>query len=525
MIDEATLATGSKIPIKKIIGDYSPGYIYGNVKTHKEGATLRPIISQITTPTYRTAKEIDSLIKRYLPQGKMLKSTNEFVEMLSAHEYSGNLYSLDVESLFTNVPVQRTINIVMDRVYNHPTIKAPSIPKEILRELLVICTTEVPFRDAEGKMYIQVDGVSMGSPLGPTFANFFMAEVENRALAGMPSASKPSFYGRYIDDIFIICAEDVLLLLKDEMTLISGMNFTIEKSVENKLPFLNVLVEKRDDVLKTTVYRKPTDNGKCLNAISECPDRYKLSVIKGFLYRAKNLSTDREDMLVELSRSKQILVNNGYSNKDVDTEIRKLLRNSTTTTTNNNNTPTTHRVFYKNFMDSMYKKREHAIRTAITSNVRMKEPSNRLQIVIYYKSAKTKNLIMRNNMTPKIRDLAKTNLIYDFDCNEGECEHLPIQERRYSGLTTCTLSRRLSFHLQNGAIKNHFLEKHTRKITRGEIVACTKSRYFERDILRLQILESLIIRYEDPEINKQETGKRRKLLLFGSTVLTTSPPG
>ena len=539
LIDEANSATGSTIALKKIVGDYSPGYIYGNVKTHKEGAKLRPIISQVTTPTYRTAKGIDSIIKRYLPQGKMLKSTSEFVEMLSGHEYSGNLYSLDVESLFTNVPVQRTINIILEKVYNHPTIKAPAIPERTLRELLLICTREVPFKDSEGKMYIQVDGVSMGSPLGPTFANFFMAEVENRALAGLPPTSRPSFYGRYIDDIFTICEEEVLLLLQEELSLISGMNFTIERSVENKLPFLNVLVEKLNNAFKTTVYRKPTDNGKCLNAISECPDRYKQSVIKGFLHRAKNLSTYREDMLVEISRSKQILINNGYTNKDVDAEIRKLLRNEPGNTNDNssnssnnnsnnndsNNTPTIHRVFYKNFMDSKYKKSEHAIRTAITSNVRVKEHSDRLQIVIYYKSSKTKNLIMRNNMTPKIRDIAKTNLIYDFDCKEGECIHRPLKERRYSGLTRCTLSRRLSFHLQQGAIKNHFLEHHKRKITRKEIVDCTRARYYERDVLRLEILESLIIRFEDPEVNRQETGIRRKLLLFGSTVMTTSSQG
>ena len=174
-------------------------------------------------------------------------------------------------------------------------------------------------------------------------------------------------------------------------------------------------------------------------------------------------------------------------------------------------------------MDSGYKKSENAIRTAIKSNVRMKKPSDRLQIVIYYKSAKTKNLIMRNNMTPRIRDLAKTHLIYDFDCEEGECEHLPTQKKRYTGLTTCTKSRRLSYHLQNGSIKNHFLEKHQRRITREEIVTWTSSRYCERDTRRLEFLESLIIRFEDPELNKQDTGKRRILRLFGSTVLTTSP--
>ena len=130
---------------------------------------------------------------------------------------------------------------------------------------------------------------------------------------------------------------------------------------------------------------------------------------------------------------------------------------------------------------------------------------------------------MRNNMTPKVRDIAKTHLVYDFQCKEGECAHLPNKQTRYTGLTTCTLSRRLSFHLQNGAIKEHFLDKHNRNITRAEIVNYTKARFYERDVRRLEILESLIIRFEDPDINRQDTGKRRKLHLFGSTVLTSSP--
>ena len=183
----------------------------------------------------------------------MLKSSTEFVEILTCSAHSGDLFSLDVESLFTNVPVHRTINIILDKVYNHSTIKLPNIPRQILKDLLIICTTEAPFRDPSGNIYIQIDGVSMGSPLGPTFANFFMSEVENRALDGSSPELSPSLYGRYKDDIFVVCDEKVLLLLKDELSEIFGMNFTIEKSVENKLPFLNVLVEKDKVSLPTMV--------------------------------------------------------------------------------------------------------------------------------------------------------------------------------------------------------------------------------------------------------------------------------
>ena len=445
-------------------------------------------------------------------------SSTEFVELLHGNDYNGNLFSLDVESLFTNVPVHRTVNIILDKVYNHPTIPAPVIPKHTLKELLLICTTEVPFRDMDGKMYIQCDGVSMGSPLGPTFANFFMAEVENRALEHI----YPSLYCRYIDDIFTICDEDTLMVLKDEMMTISGMNFTIEKTVDNKLPFLNVLVERTDNKVKSTVYRKPTDVGRCLNAVSECPDRYKISVIKGFLLRAKTLSSDRDDMLLEFSRSKQILVNNGYTNKLIDDEIRKFLRKETSEQSPPPPPPgTTHKVYYKNFMNTNYKRNEKSIKEIINNNVKVINPNDRLQIVIYYKSTKTSNLVMKNNMSPKLRELARTNLIYDFTCKTGECMHLPQQKVRYSGLTTCTLSRRLSLHIQKGAIRKHYELCHNRNINRDEIVAMTKARYHERDVRRLEILEALIIRYEDPEVNRQDTGKVRVLKLYGTVMQST----
>ena len=67
----------------EIIGDYSPGYLYGTVKVHKsDPRSIRPIISQITTPTYKIAKNLDNLIKKYMPCKFMLNSRNEFLDIL-----------------------------------------------------------------------------------------------------------------------------------------------------------------------------------------------------------------------------------------------------------------------------------------------------------------------------------------------------------------------------------------------------------------------------------------------------------
>jgi hypothetical protein len=326
-------------------------------------------------------------------------------------------------------------------------------------------------------------------------------------------------YGRYIDDIFIICEEEELQSLKEEMMNISGLNFTIEKSVDNKLPFLNVLVERTGNTVKSSVFRKPTDVGRCLNALSECPDRYKVSVIRGFLFRAKSLCSDKTTYMTEISRSKKILVNNGYSNRMIDTEIKKFLRRDSDDT----EAPTslTHKVFYMNFMNPKYQKNEAAMRNIIKNNVKVINPNDRLQLIIYYKSTKTRELIMKNNQAPKLRELARTNLIYDFTCSIDACKHLPLRQVRYSGLTTCTLSKRLSFHLQNGAIRKHCESAHGRPITRDELVSMTKARYYVRDVRRLEILEALIIRLEDPEVNKQDTGKKRVLKLHGTVMHCT----
>lgn len=46
-----------------------------------------------------------------------------------------------------------------------------------MKQLLTTCTTESPFRSPDTKMYYQVNGVAMGSPLGTTFAEYIFMYV------------------------------------------------------------------------------------------------------------------------------------------------------------------------------------------------------------------------------------------------------------------------------------------------------------------------------------------------------------
>ena len=111
-----------------------------------------------------------------------------------------------------------------------------------------------------------------------------MAEVEERTFS---SRRKPTLYARYIDDLFVTHEDDNdLRNIQAALQEHSVLRFTIEKSQDEKMPFLDVLVQRGDGGFNTTVYTKPTNIGRCLNARGECPETYKRSVVSAYVNRA-----------------------------------------------------------------------------------------------------------------------------------------------------------------------------------------------------------------------------------------------
>ena len=54
------------------------------------------------------------------------------------------------------------------------------------------------------EFYSQIDGVAMGSPLGPTLANVFLCHHEKKWFNDCPNNFQPVFYKGYVDDIFVL---------------------------------------------------------------------------------------------------------------------------------------------------------------------------------------------------------------------------------------------------------------------------------------------------------------------------------
>ena len=88
--------------------------------------------------------------------------------------------SFDIDSLFTNVPLDETIDICVKKLFGRKR-KFEGFTKEQFKKLLSLAVKNSCFL-FNGEYYEQVDGVAMGSPLGPTLANIFLCHHEERSL-------------------------------------------------------------------------------------------------------------------------------------------------------------------------------------------------------------------------------------------------------------------------------------------------------------------------------------------------------
>jgi hypothetical protein len=183
---------------------------HGLPKTHKQFDTLpkfRPIIDTTNTPHYNVGKFIAGLLNPITLNQFSLRDSFDAVEAIKSIPkdlfFQGYKFvSFDVESLFTNVPLRRTINIILDRVYKQNLIDS-TLRKSTLKKLILDSCTKTIF-SCNGTLYEQLDGVSMGSSLGPILANIILTEFENIIVSDLINTGVIKFYRRYVDDTLVL---------------------------------------------------------------------------------------------------------------------------------------------------------------------------------------------------------------------------------------------------------------------------------------------------------------------------------
>ena len=513
--------------IKKAIGEEeykkiypsgsNPGRFYGTAKIHKvkpddvdklEKLPIRPIISNIGTATHKTARYLCKLLAPLGKSSYTVESTSDFINRIKKtkipHGYK--MISFDVVSLFTNVPLQKTIDIILRKVYKEKMIKT-KIPRNKMQELLLLCTQEVPFT-FNGETYMQIDGVMMGSPLGALFANIFMCELENKIIPKLGQSIQS--WTRYVDDTFAYIKIEHLETVKNKLNSFhDNIKFTHELEEEGMIPFLDVKVLRvEDDQIETSVYRKVTNTDIYMNWYSHAPTSWKIATLKSLIRRAFLVSSKPESLNAELIHLKDAFCDkNDYPRKLVEQIIenerisqRTDIQEEEVSNEEEEDKPialSLNLPYAGNKGEMLVLKLRKYISKVVNKNKKV------VTITPVYKA---RRLGSNFNIKDKIKFEHQHNVVYHAKCPNKKCKS------QYTGETRCRIEKREGQH--KGKDKKSHLFRHAQRTKHKKVNTHAFKiigRGYRSNFAR-KISESLFIKKLKPDLNVQKDSY--KLLLF-----------
>jgi hypothetical protein len=372
------------------------------------------------------------------------------------------MVSFDIVSLYTNIPLAKTIQIILDYLYKDQT-PLTTIPRADMKKLLEFATQHSHFL-FNGKIYDQKDGVSMGSPLAPLLAETFLQDFEKKHL---PSFKEKGivYWKRYVDDTFVLldskvsaedmaaqlsqcdpclkftCEEEYTITNKDlskegspKKTFSHKIQYLTEKkdsTAEKKpirriaLSFLDVLVERQPSIgFETRKYRKETFTGLLTKWDSFVPKRYKYNAISTMAYRATIICSTYKALHDEFDIIRDLALQNGYPVAFVESIIRRQLNLTYTPRAITPTAPETEtvvlRVPYHGKPSQIYAKR-------VTTVVAKQYPSKTVRVVYDVTARIGQNFTTKDQIPTEL----KSGVVYEATCPQCKeqyigktCRHL-----------------------------------------------------------------------------------------------------
>ncbi len=299
--------------------------MYCTTKIHKPGNPIRPIVDYTGSIAYQTSKALAEILSPLVgtTEHHDVNSKSLAEELTSIMIDDGDiLNSHDVVSLFTNTPIEKSLEIIKDRLERDISLQdRTKLNTDDIIELLqfVLTTTYFSFR---GQIYRQIFGAAMGSPVSAIVANLFMEWLETEAIATAPLDCKPKLWRRYVDDVLEVIQKNSTQQLTDHLNSVDptgNIKFTYEEEDQGQIPFLDTLiVRKVDGSLKLLVYRKKTHTDQYLNFQSQHPLHQKLGVIRTLMDRMDSVITEEKDKKDEEVKIRQAMKECGYPKWSID---------------------------------------------------------------------------------------------------------------------------------------------------------------------------------------------------------------
>ena len=220
------------------------------------------------------------------------------------------------------MPLKKTVNIILDRVYKQKLIKT-TLKKSTLKKLILDTCQKTAFL-YNNQIYEQTDGVSMGASLGPVLANIIMTELEKRIVSELIKKGTIKFYARYVDDtLLLVKRSDIESILQKFNKFDKNLQFTVDL-FENQVPHFLDLEICPDGI---AIFRKDTHTGQYQPAHSFVPWKWKTAWMRSLITRAKKLCS-KNKLHSELAIIKKFASWNKYPKSVVNAMIKRVLSNS-----------------------------------------------------------------------------------------------------------------------------------------------------------------------------------------------------
>lgn len=395
------------------------------------------------------------------------------------------LVSLDVTSLFTNIPKDLALKAIEKRWTEISDKTTFSLPQFLYAVETVLESTSFCFN---GQYYEQIYGTPMGSPLSPILADLVMDELETHCLNLLQCDI--SAYYRYVDDIFtIVPRTEIDTILSTFNSFHQRLQFTHEIENNNVINFLDTTVIRCGGKLLTNWYLKPTSSGRYLNYHSNHPFNYKINTINNLVDHAIMLSDDRFHS-ENICTVKKILSNNCFPPKIIDRYVQKRVctlreRKNMTISVDNNS-------------------REFDISSCIllpyiknlSDNISRTIKKTSLKL-IYTIPKKLDKLIKRGK--DKLSKTDRTDIVYKIDCNKCDAT--------YIGQTKRHLNTRIKEHINNIKVhtSNHnVISKHKTEYMHDFNWTSPNILHCEKHTRKREIAEMFFIKKHNNTINLQK---------------------
>ena len=280
-----------------------PQQFYHLPKIHKTlvNPPGRPIVSGSGGPTEHLSKLVASWLQdivcklpSYIKDSThVLNIIEDWNRRLGPFPEGTRLVAIDVVGLYTNIPHEDIEVSVTHFLSEFPQLNIP--PANVIVDVMnhILKNNTFVF---EGKIYKQIHGTAMGTPMAPAIANLFMGWLEKRLIEGSPFPIDIDLWRRFLDDILMLWmgTEDDLKTFMDYCnTFHPTIKFTYSSSTL-KLPHMDVLLKIEDGFISTDLYTKPTDAHAYLHRQSCHPLHCVMNIPYSQMLRLRRLCSSEE---------------------------------------------------------------------------------------------------------------------------------------------------------------------------------------------------------------------------------------